>query len=328
MNSYKYLGALVGLGAALSSSALAAERSSVDRIVAVIEEQIVTERELEKRAKPFLERLKGLDDSAERDKQRREILLKVLEIEIGEKVVDREIKASRETLGVGEAEINRAIEEVLRMNRLTRDQLQAALYGQGMTWSEYREKLRQQIERARLIQMKVQGKIEVRESSVQQRCRERQSSGVTEPMVCASHLLLQVKPGMSPEQVEKLRVKVARFQAELSHGADFAAYALKHSDDKASPDGSLGCFGRGEMVGPFEEAAYATAVGQVSPVIRTQFGFHVIKVTDRRNPAMGGCDTPEELASFRNEIYQEEMEQQMNHWIAQLRKAAFVEIRL
>ena len=87
MNSYKYLGALVVLSAALSSSALAAERVSVDRIVAVIEEQIVTERELEKRAEPFLERLKSVEDSVERAQQRREILLKVLEIEIGEKVV-------------------------------------------------------------------------------------------------------------------------------------------------------------------------------------------------------------------------------------------------
>ena len=312
------------LPAALSAQS----RTVVDRIVAVIEDKIVTERELEKRAKPFLAQIDSIDDPVLREQNRKAILLKVLDIEIGEKMVDQEIIKSKDMLGVTDADIDRAIDEVVRMNQLTRDQLQAALYGQGITWSEYRVKLRNQIERARLIQFKVQGKVEVQPSAVTERCEQRQASGVKDLLVCASHLLLGTKPGMSEKETEAVRVKASKLQAELANGADFAAYALKYSDDKGAPDGALGCFGKGEMVQAFEQVAYATPVGKVSAVVRTQFGFHVIKVTDRKNPASAGCTTAKELAPFRNEIYQEEMQRQMKTWVAQLRKKAFVEIRL
>ena len=328
MFCYKGLVCVVVLGSLISTSALAGERVVVDRIAAVIEDEIITEREIEKRAGPFLERVNSIEDPKVREEERRKLLLKVLEIEIGEKMVSRELKSSREMLGVGEADIDRAIEEVLQMNRLTRDKLKAALYGQGMTWSEYRTKLREQIERARLIQYRVQGKVEVSESRVKIRCMDRQKSGATEPEICAAHILFRVGAGMSVGQVDELRAQASKLQAELANGADFAAYALKYSADKGAPDGALGCFGRGEMVALFEEAAYSTPVGKVSGIVQTQFGFHIIKVTERRDPAVGGCDTPKELTPFRNEIYQEEMEKQKELWISGLRKKAFVDIRL
>jgi parvulin-like peptidyl-prolyl isomerase len=81
------------------------------------------------------------------------------------------------------------------------------------------------------------------------------------------------------------------------------------------------------MVEPFEKAVLKLEVGQVSPVVRTQFGFHIIKLTDRRFPAAKTCDDAETLAPFQNEIYQEELDRQMNLWLAELRRKAFVEVR-
>ena len=300
----------------------------VDRIVAVIENEIITLRELEQRAQPFLEKVAAISDEAERERQRNEVLLKVLDIQIGEKMVDLELKKNAEMLGVGEPDINRAIEEVLRMNSLNREQLQAALYNQGMTWTEYRSKLKSQIERARLIQYKVQGRIQVKADDVKGLCKERQSDGNRNVKVCASHILLKIEPTQTEKEIEALRAEAAQLQAELSAGADFAAYALKRSDDKGSPDGNLGCFERGMMVQEFEETAFATPVGSVSKVVRTQFGFHVIKVSDRKTQAASGCETAEELGPFHNELYQQKMEEQMKLWVMELRKKAFVDVRL
>ena len=256
------------------------------------------------------------------------MLRKVLDIQIGERMVDLEIKKNRDLLGVTEADVDRAIDEVLRMNRLSKEQLVSALYAQGMTEQEYRSSLKSQIERARLIQQKVQGKVEVTDLAVSQRCKERQASGLSNIEVCASHILFQVDNDASGKSVEKLRHKASKIQAELVNGADFAAYALKYSEDKNTPDGSLGCFGRGEMFKNFEQAAFSTKVGDVSNVVRTQLGFHIIKVTERRTPATNGCETEAHLAPFRNEIYQEEMETQMKHWMELLRKRFFVDVRL
>lgn len=319
-----------GLGIALlvilALPASAAE--VVDRIVAVIEGEIITLRELEARAQPFMEKVESIADPAQRESQRQEVMLKVLDIQIGEKMVDLELKKNAEMLGVGEPDINRAIEEVLRMNSLTREQLQAALYNQGMTWSEYRAKLKAQIERARLIQYKVQGRIQVKPEDVQGLCRERQSNGNENIKVCASHILLGTKDVSGEKELEVLRGEAARLQAELSAGADFAAYALERSDDKGSPDGNLGCFERGMMVKEFEETAFNTPIGTVSKVVRSQFGFHIIKVNDRQTQAPSGCETPEDLGPFHNELYQKKMEEQMKVWVTELRKKAFVDVRL
>ena len=306
---------------------LASQRVVVDKIAAVIENEIITVRELEAKAGPYMDKLEGIADREQRAAKRVEILRQVLDIEISDRIVKAEIERSRDRLGVTDKDVDRAIQEVLRMNNLTEDQLQAALYTQGITWSEYRQRLRSQIERARLIQFQVQGKVQVKDADIRRRCEERYRSGTKDVKVCASHILRKVSSGTSDEETERIRTNLSELQAELASGADFAAFALKHSDDKAAPDGDIGCFGRGEMVEAFEKTAFGLQVGEVSPVIRTPFGFHVIKVTDRRVPSTGKCDDEEVANNFRNEIYQEELDVQMKVWIADLRSKAFVDVR-
>ena len=303
-----------------------AKPQTIDRVVAVIEDDIVTMRELEEKAQPFMAQLAAVADPTEREKRRRDLMSKVLDIEIGERIVNKELEKNRDKLAVGPKEVDRTIEEVLRMNNMTRDQLQAALYGQGMTWSEYRKKLREQLERANLIRFKVQGRVQVKEYDVLRRCKERQ--GQVEDQVCASHILFKIPEDASDEDISNLKARASQLQAEISAGGDFAAYALKHSQDTSAPDGQLGCFGRGEMVQSFEDTAYGLKVGEVSPVVRSEFGLHIIKVNDRRTGNTGTCEGDAALAPYREELHQEELERQMNVWIAELRRRAFVDVRL
>jgi len=316
--------ALVALALA---SVAATEPELVDRVVAVIEDEVITLRELEAKAKPYLAQLDEVGDTQKRAARREEILHQVLDIEIGERMVNGAIKNSAERIGVTDQDVDKAVQDVLKMNNLTEKELEAALYAQSMTWKEYRDKLRDQLERARLIQMEVQPRIQLRDGDVERLCRERERSGATGVEVCASHVLVGVPKDATKEQTEALYARATQLQAELAAGADFPAYAMRYSDDKGAPDGRLGCFRKGEMLEVFEDTAFGLEVGGVSKVVRTPLGFHIIKVTDRRVPA-SGCATDEELAPFRNELYQEEFEKQMNAWVAELRKKSFVEVRL
>ncbi len=304
-----------------------AARETVDRVAAIIEDEVITMRELEQKAEPFLEQLRTVEDPEVKKKRRDEIYRQVLDIEIGERIVERELKENRDKLGVTEQDVDRAIEEVLRLNNLDRERLQAALYGQGMTWAEYRKKLREQIERARLIQFRVQGKVQVKESEVKRRCEERRAQGGGDVQICASHILLRIGQQATAKETQELYARASQLQAELRAGADFAAYALKFSDDKNAPDGKLGCFSRGELEQAFEDAAFKLKEGEVSGVVRTRFGFHIIKLTDRRAAPTASCDESA-LNAFRNELYQEEMQRQMNAWIEELKQKAFVEVRI
>jgi peptidyl-prolyl cis-trans isomerase D len=105
--------------------------------------------------------------------------------------------------------------------------------------------------------------------------------------VRARHVLVRVAEDAAEEEVETARQRIEALRARIEGGADFADVALEASEDPGSKDqgGDLGFFPRGRMVKPFEEAAFGIEPGTLGPVVRTPFGFHVIRVEERR-PAL------------------------------------------
>ena len=106
--------------------------------------------------------------------------------------------------------------------------------------------------------------------------------------VRARHILLTVPPGASQTQRDSIRAVAESLKDRARAGEDFAVLASQYSEDPGSAvqGGDLGFFGRGQMVAPFEEAAFALDPGEVSDVVESQFGFHVIKLDERRRPSL------------------------------------------
>ncbi len=99
----------------------------------------------------------------------------------------------------------------------------------------------------------------------------------------ARHILIKTDPSDTSAQLSEKRKKAEKILAEAKSGTDFAELARKHSQDATASDGGdLGYFARGEMIGPFEKAAFALKPGEISPVVKTRFGFHIIKLEDRQ----------------------------------------------
>jgi peptidyl-prolyl cis-trans isomerase C len=100
----------------------------------------------------------------------------------------------------------------------------------------------------------------------------------------ASHILVRVQANADAAEREAARAKAAGILAEVKAGKDFAALAKQHSDDPGSGanGGDLGFFERGQMVGPFEQAAFAMQPGQTSELVQSDFGFHIIRTVERQ----------------------------------------------
>lgn len=146
----------------------------------------------------------------------------------------------------------------------------------------------------------------------------------------ASHILIKVKSSDSDagghSDAEALRM-IKDIQAQLKSGADFAALAKEKSEDPGSKEngGSLGYMQRGQMVVPFEEAAFALQPGQISEPVKTTFGYHIIKVTARRDAK--GEDFEEAKTELRNRLIMQKYEsEKFNDWIKKARKNAKVVI--
>jgi peptidyl-prolyl cis-trans isomerase D len=118
----------------------------------------------------------------------------------------------------------------------------------------------------------------------------------------ARHILVKVPEGATDEQKEEAHKKIDAALARVQKGEDFATVARQESDDTTAADGGfLGCFQRGRMTKPFEDAVYALSSGQISPVVETQFGLHVIKLEgvykDADAEAVGRRETAKNLMS-------------------------------
>ncbi len=100
----------------------------------------------------------------------------------------------------------------------------------------------------------------------------------------ASHILFRLEAGASAEQIDETELKAREVLQEVRSGGDFPELARRHSDDAPSAEagGSLGWFGRGRMVREFEEAAFSLEIGDISDLVRTSFGFHIIQLNDSR----------------------------------------------
>ncbi len=144
--------------------------------------------------------------------------------------------------------------------------------------------------------------------------------------VNARHILIRPEDD-SDGAKEAARRQAEQLLAELAAGADFAELAKEHSDDPGSgaAGGELGWFGRGRMVEPFEKAAFAAAVGEIVGPVESQFGYHIIQVTDRKEAE--GDEFEQAKEDLRQQLLQQKNRERLNKWFAEVKAEAKIEIK-
>jgi parvulin-like peptidyl-prolyl isomerase len=192
-------------------------------------------------------------------------------------------------------------ERILRQNNLTEEQAQEILKRQGRTLESFKRELRQAVElhlQTERLRDLVVGPIEPTEQELSAYLEEHREDYDTPEEVHARHILIRVPEGASEAEIAQAKKQIEDIKKELENGADFAELAKKYSQDPGSAPngGDLGFFRRGQMVREFEDAAFSLEPGQISDPVRTQFGFHLIKVEEKK-PAQHP-----ELAQIRERV--------------------------
>ena len=142
--------------------------------------------------------------------------------------------------------------------------------------------------------------------------------------VRAMHILAMVAPQATEEQKAAARKKLKEVQKKLGQGEDFEALAKEHSEGPSgAKGGDLGYFGRGQMVPAFEEVAFALKTGEVSDIVETKFGYHLIKVVDKKpGSTMSYEEVKDNLTQY---MKQQKIQEQVKLYIEKLQKKAKVE---
>ncbi len=141
----------------------------------------------------------------------------------------------------------------------------------------------------------------------------------------ASHILIKVSEDATPEAKAKAKARILDIKKKIEAGADFGEMAKKYSEGpSAANSGDLGYFRRGQMVKPFEEAAFALKPGEMSDVVETKFGYHLIKSIDKKEASV----VPFDQLKTRITMYlqQDKMRKAVSAFIDSLRAKSTIQI--
>lgn len=244
---------------------------------------------------------------------------------IDKRLVQQKIKELN--IQVSEEEVRQAAEEIKKQNNMTQDALVAALLTQGLTFDQYKLQLKEQLERIRLMGQEVRAKIQVSEKEIQEYYNANKANYSEDETYRARHIFFRVPKNATALQVKEAMARAANVLMEARSGKDFAELARKNSDEAsaAKDAGDLGTFRKGEMLPEIESTVIAMKPGEVSELVATPAGFHIIKLEEKSAAKVKPLE--EVKGAIEELLYRKKSEERFNQWTADLRKAATIEIK-
>ncbi len=217
---------------------------------------------------------------------KKQISKRILGSLVDQALLDQELKAAN--VVVTDEEAIASIEEKGAQQNppITIDTLKQMVESQGGNFAEFKEQYREGLARQKFMETQWAGKIDVNDAEVQAYYEGHPTEFEEPEQVHASHILITPDPNAAdPNEAKAVaKAKAEDLLKQIKGGADFAELAKANSDcPSKARGGDLGTFGRKQMVPPFEEAAFALAPGEVSDVVETRFGYHIIKVTEHQD---------------------------------------------
>lgn len=258
----------------------AAQVIEADRIIAVVNDEVITLNELKARITAVERQLRQQGTQMPpRDVLEKHILERL--------IVDRvQIQFARETgLRIDDAQLDQTLARIAEGNRMDLAQFRASLEQDGIPWAKFREDIRDEIIVSRIREREVDSKIVVSEGEIDNFLESAGAAGSEEYNL--GHILLRVPEQAKPEQLVRLKARAEDIISQLRGGADFAQLAASYSD---APDGlSGGMMGwrpLERLPSLFAEVVPKLKPGEVSDAVRSPAGYHILKLIDRRGGAI------------------------------------------
>lgn len=238
------------------------------------------------------------------------------------------MEAEAKGIVVQDAEIDAYIGGIKERNRLDEMQLRQVLDAQGITYDDYREQIRLEVQRQRLIGMEIRGKANVTPEQIERYYEANKAEYRLPSEIEVAHIVFLLPEGAAAHEEIAVKAKADEARAQIADGLDFAEAAERYTEDGSGGEdgGVLGWFKPGELVESLEQAAEGLDVGEVSEPVRGPLGFHIIKLVDRKDETF----TPlEELSDgIKEKLYAVALEERYGRWLTdELKPRYHVDVR-
>jgi peptidyl-prolyl cis-trans isomerase C len=206
-------------------------------------------------------------------------------------------------------------------------EFQKALQEIDLTESEIQSRIEKALAIEELVSREVVGKIEIDEAEKKAFYDDNPRFFRQPEQIKASHILIKVEDPADESQKKAAKQKIERVQQELEAGGDFAELAKEYSEGPSNEKGGdLGFFGRGQMVKPFEDAAFALKPGETSEIVETQFGYHLITVTEKQPERTIAYEEVQD--KIAEHLQQQRTDQEVQTYLQKLRSTAEIKTYL
>lgn len=304
-----------------STGSLGAQESEVvDRIVAVVNSDIVTLYDLNRAFKPFEANIKALRYPPEKERQTlfqvRSDLLNQL---IDSQLADQQIK--RYQISVTQKEIDSTIERLKAARSFTDEQLREGLAAQGLTMEEYRKEIESQILRTKLVNREVKSKIVITQEDIKAYYEKHKEKYAGD----RKYYLWNIFTKASEYEKDAALKEMQAVEAELKQGMPFEALAKQLNESSSPAKGTdLGLYRREELSAQLQKVVEKLKAGEYSQVLETNFGYQIIYVQDIQETPSKPLEQLE--ADIKQTLYNEYVDNRYQEWLGELRARSYIKI--
>jgi peptidyl-prolyl cis-trans isomerase SurA len=303
----------------ISAPVIAAE--PLNRIVAYVNDEVITLHELNTRIKEVTGmtpvQLKSTNEEAFQDTRK-----KILEYMIDEKITEAKVRELN--IRITQKQLDEAVERIKSDNRWTQEDLLEALRKEGLAYDRFREKVKRDLERIHLINSEVKSKIIITEERIRKYYEENKAKYAGDGKVHLAGIVL-IRRGPGEEESERLRRKGEEILQLLKGGEDFGGLAKRYSEGPGADEGGeIGTFKLSQLDPELQKILKDIAVGGHSGLIERRNGIQIIKLLGRE----GGeeRDLSEVKDAIFSAIYQDEVNSRYTTWIRELREKSYTKI--
>ena len=276
--TFKSLSTTVAASAMALSLAAAAQVQILDKVIAIVDDDVVLQSELDARLAVIYAQIQQSGTQA----PPQEILIQ----QVLERLISERLQlniAYNAGVRITDEEVNQAMARIAANNQLSMDEYIAQIHAEGGTVANVREDIRNEISIMRVQQGRVMRRIQISEQELDNFLNSEEGRFLTSPDVNVGQILLSVPTGSSNEEIDSIMARAENILDKVNNGVDFRQLAIANSaDQSALQGGDLGWRKMAQLPGVFIDAVEQLELGEVSEPIRSAAGFHLLKLYERR----------------------------------------------
>ena len=255
-------------------------KAPADSVAVTVNGAPITEKELEAEIQQMAPRMPRGYLEKNKEKVRQQTLDRMIIM----RLLDEKIKAAG--IVVTEQDVSEQVNEITSQQGMSLDGFKEMLKGRGMNFDEWKKQMQfeRRVQFQKLLDVEFADQLSITDNDANNYYSQNIKRFETLEQVKASHILIKPDPNADPNETKaKALAKAQDLLTQVKAGADFAELAKANSDCPSSAKGGdLGFFGRGRMVPAFDKVAFTLKIDEVSDVVETRFGYHIIKIVDRK----------------------------------------------